>query len=156
MRLARGFTLPELVVVMGIFILLLSIGIMGLAPNFSHAEVNAGSDLLLADVKSQQAKAMAGETSLGGANTPHGIYTGADYYTLFSGVFDPNSPANITTTLPTGTTLASTFPSNIILFVPGSGEIDNFQSGQNSLTLTSAGYTDLLEFNQYGVRIASP
>lgn len=142
----RGFTLVELILVMGIFALLAALSSINFFSVYSRANLGTSSDLLVADLRTQQAKAMAGEGSLGLQAFP-------DRYVVFRGEsYAPGNPSNFTTTLPAGISLSSTFPGNgLVIFTGTGGEILSFQAGQDSFTLTSTAEAKTIKLNRYGV-----
>lgn len=56
-----GFTFPEIIISMGIFIVLISIVVVSLFRAQSSSVSSANIDVLVSDIRSQQIKAMKGE-----------------------------------------------------------------------------------------------
>lgn len=148
-----GFTLIEVVLVMGIFVILASFTTVNLLGPQRNADLNSTSTTIIADIKQQQARSMLGETSGGSSAVMHGIYFESNRYTLFTGsTYNPNDPANFVVNLSAGLTLANAFPSSQVIFNLQSGEISGFASGSNVVTLTAMGnQVRTLTFNKYGV-----
>ena len=142
-----GFTFIELIIVMGVFALTIALFSLNYFSSTSKTSLGATEDLLIADLKSQQARAMSGEGQNGVQVTGWGIR------------LDNNSsyvmiPDNYTVTLPTGMSITTTFQGNTINFLRGSGEISSFMQNQDTLTLSFAGDSRIIKLNQYGVIIA--
>lgn len=124
----RGFTLIELLLVIGIFAILATLTSISYFSTYSHSNLSAAKDLVIADLKSAQANAM-------------------------SGLGDTTWDASMTTSLPTTVSLSTTFEANQFTFQHGTGEILNFVLGQDSLVLTSGNDTSTIRLNKYGTII---
>ncbi len=150
----NGFTLIELLLVMAISLILISVSTISLTNVQQYSYLSKSLELLLSDIKLQQAKAMNGVTDTG---TPYryGVYFGESSYTLFRGdVYDPDETTNFTVNLDGQLTFANTaFSGDQIVFDTGSGEIQGFIDGHNSITIGNPGSaTDtVIELNSYGV-----
>ncbi|MEK9201506.1 MAG: prepilin-type N-terminal cleavage/methylation domain-containing protein, partial [Patescibacteria group bacterium] len=79
-----GYTLIELVIVMGIIVLLFGFTTINLGGVARVTSVNETVDLLTADIRGQQTKAMTGSGD-GTSGSSYGIYFQTDQYTLFRG-----------------------------------------------------------------------
>lgn len=121
----RGFTLVELMVTIGIFAVLATLSSINFFSTYSQSNLGAAEDILIADLKTAQSNAMAGSA-------------------------DVTWSVSTMTPLPTGITLTTTFPSEQVTFLRGSGEIDDYNSDSDTITLTSASSSKIVEFNQYG------
>ena len=151
----KGFTLIELLVVMGILAVLFTYGSINLLSLQNKTYLNSNLITLVSDIQRQQQKSMLGET-FGGANTFNfGIYFEPSQYTLFQGtVFSPSDPTNLIIPLERNIQLSSiTFPSSLLVFTKGSGEVVGFVAGSNSVQLRDAmtGDQKTITFNKYGV-----
>lgn len=149
----RGFTLIELIVVMGIISLLIGFVTLNLANLRKITSLNSEIDKLVFEMKSQQTKAMSSFGSATGEN--FGIYFQSDKYVLFTGsIYSATNASNFSVNLPSNINFASsTIPDNTIIFLRQSGELNGFIDGNNSITIQS---TDGLEkktlnVNRYGV-----
>lgn len=150
-----GFTLVELLVVMGILLTLfgfVSFNLVGVQRNTS---VNSTVDTLFSDMASQQTKAMLG-AGLSSGNS-YGIYFQPDKYTLFKGATYSSDPASyFTVSLDLGITFTNTFPSSSIVFSSGTGQVSGFSNGQNTISIhdTQGTKTETITINRYGVVIS--
>ncbi|PJA00402.1 MAG: hypothetical protein COX78_00530, partial [Candidatus Levybacteria bacterium CG_4_10_14_0_2_um_filter_35_8] len=120
------------------------------------ASVSSTVDILLSDIASQQTKAMLGVGSASGNS--YGIYFQPGEYTLFKGItYPPSDPNNFVVSLDPGITLTNiTFPSSSIVFSTGTGEINGFLDGQNTISIKDAQGTKIetITINRYGVIIS--
>lgn len=121
----RGFTLVELIVTIGIFAILATLSSINFFSTYSQSNLGATQDVLIADLKTAQANAMAGAG-------------------------DSTWSTSTMTALPSGVTLSTTFPANQITFLHGSGEISLYDSSHDTITLTSGSSSKTVELNQYG------
>ena len=131
----EGFTYPELIVVMGIAAMLfgfITINFLGIQRKTSLDTTIA---ILISDLKSQQTKAMVGDTGGGINPTSHGIYFESDRYILFRGnSYSPADSGNFPISLEGNIQITNiSSPDAVILFSTGSGEINNFVSGSNTI-----------------------
>ncbi|MCR4285553.1 MAG: prepilin-type N-terminal cleavage/methylation domain-containing protein [Candidatus Kaiserbacteria bacterium] len=150
----NGFTLIEILLVMAIMLILVSVSTVSLTQVQQYSYLSKSLELLLSDIKLQQAKAMNGVTDTG---TPYryGMYFGQTSYTLFRGdTYDPADSTNFTVTLDGQLSFAGTgFTDDQFIFDTGSGEISGFVDGQNTITIANPGSaTDtVIELNNYGI-----
>ena len=121
----KGFTLVELLLVIGIFALVATIGGVSFFSTVAQTDLGAAEDVLIADLKTKQANAMAGLT-----DTTWSLATA--------------------TNLPNGVVLSTTFPGNTITFDGGTGEIVGYTPSTDTLTLSSSQNSKTIELNQYG------
>lgn len=150
-----GFTLAEIIVVVGIVVILAGLTFTNLTPTQRQSGLNSSLNILVADLKQQQIKAMAGDTE--GRSTPdnYGIYFGTSTYTLFHGSsYSSSDTANQVVKLDNDVVVSNiTFPSNVIIFTQVSGEILNFVNGSNTVTIknVTGNLTKTITINRYGV-----
>lgn len=85
LRKSRGFTLVELVVVTSIIIILLGLITISLVRSQQTASLISVTEILLADLKQQQLKAMIGDTEGRATSDSYGIHFDANQYVLFHG-----------------------------------------------------------------------
>lgn len=151
----KGFTLVELIVVLGVIGLMTVIFLPNLLGSRSHVEVRSNAYTVVADIKAQQLKAMLGDTEGRGINSPYGVHFETTTYTLFHGdTYSPAEPSNAIIALAGDLHFNNvSFPSSTIVFQKGNGEIFGFVSGGNgfSLTVGSTGEVINVSFNQLGI-----
>ena len=144
----KGFTLIELVVVMGIFTTLLGISTINLSGAQLRSSLNSAVEVFVTDLKSQQLRSMVGEDDGGGSAQSYGVHFESDSYTLFEGVaYSPVDPNNFQVNLPGNTEF---FPINSdLIFAIGSGEI----ASDTIVTIrrNSGGGQKEININRYGV-----
>lgn len=150
----KGFTLVELLVVMGIFAILASFATINLIQPQTQATLNTTVPQITTDIKTQQIYAMSGESN--GLSSPqlHGIYFGTTSYTLFAGnSYDSENPSNLEVELEQGLVIENvTFLDNQVVFRRGSGEIRNFDSANNTFDIRNTVSNEVINFeiNRYG------
>ena len=151
-----GFTLIELIVVFGVLLTLFAVTSVNLLNSQRRSSQSSAISSLVADLKSQQTKAMSGDTE-GRATTDHyGLYIQASSYTLFHGSgYSSSDSANVVINTNDNIQFSTTFPSSSLIFTKGSGEILNFVSGSNTISVIdpSGSPTKVIQFNKYGVII---
>lgn len=148
---SAGFTLIELLVVLVITAVLF--GMVGI--NLGHPQTVANTttsvDTLLADLRSQQLLAMAGGTDTTGSAQPHGIYLETTQYTLFTNsTYNAGDSDNFVVQLSAGTQLSTTFSGTQVVFVKGTGEVNNFVDGSNTITITNSGTSRIITLDRLG------
>jgi prepilin-type N-terminal cleavage/methylation domain-containing protein len=151
----EGFSLIELMVVMGIISILFGLIIFNLFRFQSTSSQQSSVDMLISDIKSQQFKSMTGYSEDGVDSNSYGIYFYPDSYVLFHGVvFDPAESSNFTVELPDDLNIASTtFPGNTIIFEKISGELIGHSPGADSVTVKAITINRdiVITLNRYGV-----
>jgi len=150
-RQNSGFTLIELLVVLAITAVLF--GLIGI--NLGHpqtvASTTASTDTLLADLRSQQLLAMIGGTGSTASAQPHGLYLETSQYTLFAASsYNAGDSDNFVVQLSSGARLTTTFPDAQIVFAKGTGEVENFVDGSNTITIASSGVSRTITINRFG------
>ncbi len=148
-----GFTLIEILLVLGILGLLFGIGLLSIGNIQVVTQNNASSSVIISDLKTQQIKAMVGDTEGRGVPDNYGIKILSDRYILFHGMtYSATDTANFSIPIASGYTLASTFPSTTILFASNSGELVNFSQGQDTITVThtASSKQQIIRLNKYG------
>lgn len=149
-----GFTIIEILVVLGILATILSIGYVSVVAIQRRAPLSATADVLMGDLRGQQTKAMTGDTQTGAASDRYGIYFQSNAYILFKGSsYNPSDTTNAITPLPTNITVSAvTFPGSSVIFAKGSGDVVGFAQGGSSVTLTQnlSAEHKKLTVNRYG------
>ncbi len=149
--LRKGFSYIELIVVIGIVSLLSAFSVFSLVGLQTKTSVNVIMSQVLADIRSQQTRAMAAADN---GTTGAGIYFENNKYTLFSGsTFVTGQAGNFVVNLQTPWQLSAAIPNRTLIFTPGSGEIQSYQSNAKSITLThtDSGESATINLNKYGV-----
>ncbi len=150
-RLEAGFTLVEVLIVMGILIVLLGISLVNLGRPQAAANSNTTVQTLVADLKSQQLAAMSGGTGGTSSAQPYGIYVQGAQFTLFTGSsYSAGDPNNFVESAASGVALSTTLPSSTVIFQKGSGDVQGFVNGSNTITLTGKDGTHTVTIGRYG------
>ena len=150
-----GFTLPELIVVVGILMILLSISSINLLTIYGKTSLGTKLSTLISDIKHQQLKSIVGDTEGETSAESYGIYFEQNRYTLFKGSsYSASDPLNFIINLESDLQFSNiAFPQSQLVFSQGSGEISAYTSDTDTVTLTNIRTSDskTLELNRYGV-----
>lgn len=147
----QGFTLIEILVVLGLVAILFGLSAINLGQPQTTASLDRTLDALLADIKGQQILAMSGDGAGTTSQQPHGLYIGAASFTLFAGnVYDAGDTRNFTENVASNVSLSTTLPGNALLFAKGTGEVNGFTTGNNTITLASGTQTRVITINRLG------
>lgn len=150
-----GFTFIETLIVISIVLTLLSLATMSVLGSQRSANLTEAVDIFVSDLRSQQSKAMMGQTKNGVASAGYGVQIAANQYTLFSGTsYTESDPANTVIQFnPPVYASAIGFPNQSIIFLAGSGEISGFIQGANTVSLneSNSNQSKTIYINQYGV-----
>jgi prepilin-type N-terminal cleavage/methylation domain-containing protein len=150
---SRGFTLIEVLVVMGLVAILASFSVVNLIKPQTTASLDGVSATLVVDIKSQQNKAMSGSALSAGSAQAHGIYIQPTSYTLFKGAsYSAGDVDNFVISMESDTSLSTTFGSSQIVFSQLSGEVSSFVNGSNTITVNNlnGGGSKTLSLNPFG------
>lgn len=141
-----GFTLPEVVIVIGIMLTMLGIGTLALVRAQNQNYLSSTLDSFIADLREQQIKAMVGETEGSGSAASYGIHFEGTSYTLFRGSY---GTGNLVVTLPPTVQITTTFGNSRILFAQANGEV----GGTGTITFfnTANNEQKIVTVNRYGV-----
>lgn len=153
----RGFTLTELLLVIGLVAIILSFSIVNILPLRDRASINTLTSTVIADIRQQQLKAMIGDTQGNGVRTPHSIYFTGTTYTTYPGVtYSAQNQHNFTVTVDDSVEFVNTFLNNTLTFASGSGAFTNYDPSNNTLIVRvkQTGQQKVITFNQYGVVIS--
>ena len=144
--LNKGFTIIELMVVMGVFAVLASITTLSLSNSQHSSYLNTSVSTMVTDLKRQQLKAMLGDTEGRGVSSTYGLNFETGRYTLYHDAYSSTEPTNFIINLE-GTIQIST-PGNVV-FAKGNGE----PTGLSTITLRDSvsGRQKTLTLNKYGV-----
>lgn len=150
-----GFVLIELAVVLGIVSVLIGMAVMNIFGSRNKTSLGGVVDTLVADIRSQQTKAMTGTTQGGVPSTGYGIRFEPTQYILFSGLtYNPVDPANAVIPLDSDITFSTiSLPDNSIVFASKGGEFVGFATASSSLSIreTNSGEVKTIQFNPYGI-----
>ena len=149
----KGFTLIEVLLVMGLFAILAGLVSMNLLRPQTQASLEGTVQTIIADVKSQQLKAMSGDSEGQAAAQQYGVHFETSSYTLFqSSSYVPGDPANFVVSAD-NLQLTTTFPLAQIVFARRSGEITGFVAGSTGITIlnTQSGQQKTITLNRFGV-----
>ncbi len=146
----RGLTVIELIVVMGIMAVIITATSFNLLSGQRQVVKSGMVEQVVADVRSQQSKTMSGD----GTGSTFGVHFDTSSYVLFTGsVYDANDSSNFVVSLDNNVQFVTSFSGNNIIFTPVSGEVTNYVSGSDTISVIDA--TDnsvyVLHVNQYGV-----
>lgn len=157
MRVNRGntgFTLIEMIVVLGVLATLMSIGAVSVLRLQRHTHIQTVIATFVADVYEQRQRAMSADTQGRSTTDQYGIHFGSAAYTLFHGSsYVASDSANVVIPLQSPVNIAqTTFPNQTIIFQKGSGEILSFSQNANTLTFQNNANMEQISvsFNQYG------
>ena len=153
-----GFTLPEIIVVIGVMMVLLSLSSVNLLSIYGKTSLGTKVSTLVSDLKQQQLKSMVGDTEGESSADSYGIYFEQNRYILFKGTsYSGSDPLNFAINLDSDLQFSTiAFPQSQIVFSQGSGEITGYASDSNTVTLTNIRTSDVktLELNRYGVVVS--
>lgn len=149
----KGFTLPEIIVAISFFGILLGLVTISLFNAREQTVRGATIDVMLADIKEQQTKAMA--TYKEATASDYGVFIEADKYTLFNGTdFVPGASTNFEIKLDSSISISNIlFSGSKVVFQKGSGEVSGFVNGQNSFVVNSSpnNNSKTININRFGV-----
>ena len=142
----NGFTLIELIIAMGIFAIITGLVTINLLGAQHTASIDSTVTTLIADIKQQQIKAMAGDTEGRGATDQYGVHFDANKYVLFHGSYNAMDNANFVVNLEGSLNFTG---SGDIIFLKGSGE----NSGLNAIVIKDSltNRQKTININNYGV-----
>lgn len=142
----NGFTLIELAVVTSIIVTLLGFITISLVSSQQKASLTSAEEILLADLKQQQLKAMIGDTEGRPSSDSYGVHFDSNKYVLFHTAYLAGETSNSVINLDSNLQFNS--PDFNIIFSKLSGEIptpviielqDNTSLRQKRIHLNSLG-----------------
>lgn len=158
-QLDKGFTLVELMVVLGLFTIIFTLSNVSLSSMIARSSTQEFTQTFVSDLSRQQNRAMTGEAASGSA-TSYGVRLANDSYTLFDGeIFSESSPTNTRVPLPADLQLESiSLPQQQLVFAEDSGEVVNFTATQSGWVMrnTTTGTTETFQVNRLGVITQNP
>lgn len=148
----QGFTLIELALIMGIIAILISFVTINLLKPQTTASTSSSVQILGADLKEQQIKAMAGDSDFETTTEQQGIYFESNRYTLFRGPNYASGSHYFQVDMDQNLILSNTLPSSQVVFTKRNGEVANYTSGSDTITLshTQSGEQKIITINRYG------
>jgi len=135
----KGFTILEVILAMSVLVILLGIATINLMGAANKTYQTTTAETLYTDLKSQQIKAMNGDTGGSGTTGAYGVYFHPTEYILFRGAtYSASNPTNFAVKIPDDVNFTNIlFPNSQIIFASGSGEFANFVSGHNSAIINN-------------------
>lgn len=145
----------ELIIVFAVVAILASISVINIFGSKRKASLTGTIDPLLADIKSQQTKAMEGSIANGSAQAAFGVHFASNQYVLFNGAtYNGSDSANAVVPLDSRVTFSTiSLPSNTIVFASKSGEVVGYATNSSTLTVKQidSGEIQTIKLNHYGV-----
>lgn len=150
-----GFTLVEILFSMVILGILFSLIVSNLTNVIPRALTRSAAEIVIADLREQQMKAMMGYESITGGASDYGVYFETDRYILFTGSsYQADHAENYSVELQTGLSFdPMTIPDSSIVYAHGSGENLNYSVDSHLITISnhSTGEQSTISINQLGV-----
>jgi type II secretory pathway pseudopilin PulG len=151
----RGFVLIELIVVFGMIAVLLGFFVINVFGSQRKATLTATIQTLMADVKTQQNKAMTQTTTSGSVPSGYGIRFETSRYILFRGLTynSADSTNSIIQLDPRVQISPISLPGESIVFETKSGELSGFSPSLQSISVNQldSGEVKVIQFNRYGI-----
>lgn len=146
MKLKSGFSLIELLIVMGLVGILFSLGTLSLANYNKQDQLDSISAEIKLAIMQSQSQTVNGH--------PSGVYIGNTNFTVFfTDQFEPGNLNNLVFDLPSGITFQNiNLPENQINFLKVSGYVKNYSPPENfTLHDQETGRTKVFNLNRLGV-----
>ena len=151
-----GFTLIEVLVVMGIIAVIFSLSVLAVLNIQKGQLLDNHTWAVVSLLRQAQNQALNGVSVDGTNQTNFGVHFDdtAGQYTLFRGdSFDPSDPYNFTQSLPSGLSFHLTLPSgNNVIFNKITGRVGNYNSLRHFIRIRDDNTGDeiTIDFNQEG------
>jgi prepilin-type N-terminal cleavage/methylation domain-containing protein len=147
-----GFTLVEILLVMGLIAIIGGLTTINLIQPQRTASLSGTVATLVADLRGQQIKAMGGDKVSASTAQAHGLHVQSDRYTLFKGTtYSGADTDNFVVMMDPGITLSTTnMPSSQLVFTKGTGAVTGFTSAP-TITVSSDGDSNVISLNRHGV-----
>jgi type II secretory pathway pseudopilin PulG len=156
MKKRSGFTIIEVLIIVGLFMILVGIGTINTSRTAQTVSLQSVYDEVVAAVGAQQLYAMTGRAASSGTNTSYGVRFEPDQYILFAGSYVAGDSANVVTQLPPNMSFSTIdVPSQVVIYATESGQIQGYDSNQATVVLTdqTTGKARTLHWNTLGVLI---
>ena len=154
-HLSYGFTMLELMLTMSILAILFGLTVVSLTNIIPKANTRAAAEVLVADLREQQMKAMSGYEAITGGASNYGIFFETNRYTLFTGnSYVMGNQENFVVNLQNGLVFDTTnLPLSTIVFTKGSGDPTNYSATYHSIQIRNVVTAEqrTITFNQSGV-----
>ena len=146
----KGFTLIEIIIVMGVILVLLTVSTMNLSNVQRDSQLQAAVNTFIADMREQQIKAMAGDTENTASGSDYGLRLETTQYTTYRGTY---GTGNFLIELPETIQMTNNIVTNDLIFEQGSGDILSPITPYTTVTFTDTtdGSSTTLDINRYGV-----
>ena len=145
-----GFTLIELTIVIAIIAILLGFITINLVRSQQTASLTGTEEVLVADLRQQQLKAMIGDTEGRGTADAYGIHFDSSQYVLFHGAtYSSSDTFNFISNLDSNMQFDN--PNFNVIFSKLGGEISADSASSIVLRDTTNGNTRTITINRYGV-----
>lgn len=140
MEKKAGFTLPEIIITVGIAAVLLALGTANIFNAKHKASLTTTIQTLVTDLNQQRTKAMVGDTEGRSTSDSYGIYFTANSYVLFHGAsYSSSDTYNYTVSAGDSAQFTNiTLPQSQIVFASGSGQFVSYADGSNTLRITNS------------------
>lgn len=149
-----GYTLIEILLVMALLGVLAGLTVVSLRKPQLTSSLVGLVGTLTADLKSQQIKAMSGDSAGTATSQSYGVFIESNKYTTFKGAsYSAVDPDNFVINADPGITITTSLPSSQVVFQKFSGEPAGWASTTNSITIanTSTGEAKTIAINRYGM-----
>lgn len=154
MRNQKGFTLVEIILTMGLFAVLAGFVTINLIRPQAKSSVDNITNSVVAEIKGQQLNTMYADAQGGTSASKYGVYFENNKYILFKGnSYVSADPDNLSYDLPQGVEfIAINLPSSQIIFDQLSGEVGNYDPGNNNIQVkhSAEGTVVTISINEYG------
>lgn len=138
MKKSAGLTLVEMLIVVSLLAILLGLGTIVFSGFARKDQIESTAQEIVAVLGEAQAKTLAGYSQGQESGLNFGIHFQTDAYIFFSGTsFDPQDQTNQKFTLPVRLEISTIFfPSGNVIFEKITGQVRDFNPGQNLIILT--------------------
>ena len=151
----RGFLLIELAIIFGMMAIFVGMTTINIFGSSRKASLTATVDTLVADIRSQQTKAMTGTTDNLGLPPAYGVHFDTNQYVLFHGSsYSASLLSNATVPLDTRERFTNIlFTNGNVIFASRSGEFIGYVPASDMVTINQldSGESKVVQLNRYGI-----